>query len=82
METSQDYGSGGSQKNDCGFTVNIHRASALRTHSANTRAVAVSMAQAAAEHRQLIKATPATVVGNIAMAATPARCRRVTFHHR
>ncbi len=49
METSQDYGSGGSQKNDCGFTVNIHRASALRTHSANTRAVAVSISQAAHE---------------------------------
>jgi hypothetical protein len=50
-------------------------------HNDKTTAVAVSIAHAACEHPHLIKNTPATVTGAMAVAATPARSRRVISIH-
>ncbi len=48
--------------------------------SPNTAAVAISIAHAAWEHPHLMSASPATVSGAMAAAATAARCRRFIWH--
>jgi hypothetical protein len=49
-------------------------------HNEKIMAAAISIAHAASEQPHRMRATPATVAGAIARAATPARCWRVTLH--